>query len=100
MNLKADWSIGKYKTRLVARGFLQKYGLDYFDVFAHVARHETIRLVISIAANRNWPLIHLDVKSVFLNSHLQEEVYVSQPTGFVKKNQEGMVTSCIKPCMD
>ena len=89
--LKPDGSIGKYKARLVARGFLQKPGLDYFEVFAPVARHETIRLVIAIAANRNWPLMHLDVKSAFLNGPLQEEVYVSQPPGFEKKNQEGMV---------
>ena len=60
-------------------------------MFAPVARHETIRLVIAIAANRNWPLMHLDVKSAFLNGPLQEEVYVSQPPGFEKKNQEGMV---------
>ncbi|WJX32266.1 hypothetical protein P8452_20610 [Trifolium repens] len=70
---------------------ISKPGLDYFEVFAPVARHETIRLVIAIAANRNWPLMHLDVKSAFLNGPLQEEVYVSQPPGFEKKNQEGMV---------
>ena len=89
--LKPDGSIGKHKARLVARGFLQKPGLDYSEVFAPVARHETIRMVIAIAANRNWPLMHLDVKSAFLNGPLEEEVYVSQPPGFVKKNQEGMV---------
>ncbi|KAK2372692.1 putative mitochondrial protein [Trifolium repens] len=89
--LKPDGSIGKHKARLVARGFLQKPGLDYSEVFAPVARHETIRLVIAIAANRSWPLMHLDVKSAFLNGPLQEEVYVSQPPGFEKKNQEGMV---------
>lgn len=60
-------------------------------MFALVARHETIRLVISIAASRNWPLIHLDVKSTFLNGTLQEEVYVLQPPVFVKDNKEGMV---------
>ena len=86
--MKLDGSIGKHKERLVARGFLQKFGLDYFEVFAPIARRGTIRLMISIAANRNWSLIHMDVKSAFLNSLLQEEVYVSQPPGFVKKNQE------------
>ena len=59
-------------------------------MFASVARHEIIILVIVIAVNRNWPLMYLDVKSAFLNS-LQEDVYVSQPPRFVKKNQEGMV---------
>ncbi|XP_058751628.1 uncharacterized protein LOC131624886 [Vicia villosa] len=89
--LKPDGSIGKHKTMLLAIGFLHKYGLDYFKVFAPVARHETIRLVIAIAANRNGPLMHLDVKYVFLNGPLQEDVYVSQPPRFVKRNQEGMV---------
>jgi hypothetical protein len=91
VKLKPDGSIGKYKARLVAKGFLQKPGLDYFEVFAPVARHETIKLVIALAANRGWSLMHLDVKSAFLNGPLQEEVYVSQPPGFVKKNQEWMV---------
>ena len=88
---KSSGSIGKHKAKLVARGFLQKPGLDYFEVFTPVARHETIRLVIAIAANKNWPLMHLDVKSSFLNGPLQEELYVSQPPGFKKKNRVGMV---------
>ena len=91
VKFKPDGSVGKHKARLVARGFLQKPGLDYLEVFALVARHEAIRLVIALAANRSWPLMHLDVKSTFLNGPLQEEVYVSQPPGFVKNNQEGMV---------
>ena len=70
IKLKPDGSVVKHKARLVARGFLQKYGLDYFEVFAPVVRHETVRLVIAIAANRNWPLIHLDVKSNFINGPL------------------------------
>lgn len=60
-------------------------------MFALVARHETIRLVIVIAANRNWSLIYLDVKSAFLNGPLQEVVYVSLPPRFMKNNQERMV---------
>ncbi|XP_050910033.1 uncharacterized mitochondrial protein AtMg00820-like [Lathyrus oleraceus] len=53
LKLKADGSVDKHKTRLVVRGFLHNSGLDYLKVFAHVARHETIRLVIDVAANRN-----------------------------------------------
>ncbi|XP_050919449.1 uncharacterized mitochondrial protein AtMg00820-like [Lathyrus oleraceus] len=58
IKLKPNSSIAKYKDRLVARGFLQKYDLYYFEVFAIVARYETIRLVIDIDANSNRPLIH------------------------------------------
>ena len=89
--LNPDGSIAKYKARLVARGFLQKAGLDYSEVFAPVARIETIRLVVAIASARKWPLFQLDVKSAFLNGPLEEEVYVSQPPGFVVKGKEDMV---------
>lgn len=55
---------------LVAKGFLYKSSLDYFEVFTPVTRHETIWLVIAITASRNRPLIHLDVNSIFLNGPL------------------------------
>lgn len=84
-------SVVKHKASLIVRGFLQKSCLGYFEVFSPVARHETIRLIIAISINMNWPLIHLDVKSAFLNGPLQEEVYVIQPPGFVIENKEGMV---------
>ncbi|XP_050876060.1 uncharacterized protein LOC127079728 [Lathyrus oleraceus] len=74
VKLNPDGSIRKHKTRLVARGFLLKFGLDYFEVFALVARHEIIILVIIIAANRNYSLIHLDVKSSFLNGSCSDEI--------------------------
>ena len=75
MRFKPNGSVGKNKERLVARVFIQKPRRYYFEVFAPVERHETIR---------SWLLMHLDVKSAFLNGPLQEEVYVSQPPGFVK----------------
>ncbi|XP_050889195.1 uncharacterized protein LOC127094397 [Lathyrus oleraceus] len=81
INLKSYGSVSKHKARLVTRRFLQNYDLDYFEVFSPVARYETIRLVIVIAANSNWPLIHLDMKSTFLNGQLHEEVYVLQHPG-------------------
>lgn len=56
-------------------------------MFSHVAIHETIRFVIVIAVNINWPLIHLYVKLDFLNGLLQEEVYVLQPLELVKENK-------------
>lgn len=80
-------SIHLLRLRQVVRGFLQNSGLDNFEVFAYVVRHETIRLVIDIPANWIWPLIHLDVKLAFLSGPLQEEVYVLQPPRFVKKNK-------------
>lgn len=86
-----DGSIVKHKARLVARGFLQKEGVDYTEVYAPVARMETIRLVIALASSRNWPLCQMDVKSAFLNGRLDEEVYVLQPPGFEMRGQEQKV---------
>lgn len=91
VKLSPKGSIVKHKARLVARGFLQKPGLDYSEVFAPVARHETIRLVVALACGRNWFLSHLDVKSAFLNGPLEEEVYVTQPPGFEVKHKERKV---------
>ena len=89
--LKPDGQVAKYKARLVARGFLQRQGLDYNEVFAPVARMETIRLIIAIASWKSWKMFQLDVKSAFLNGELEEEVYVSQPPGFEIKGKEDYV---------
>ena len=81
----------RYKARLVARGFLQRQGIDYEEVFAPVARLETVRVVVAHASLRGWKLHQLDVKSAFLNGDLQEEVYIDQPPGFVVKGSESKV---------
>ena len=87
----ADGSISKYKARLVAKGYVQRHGVDYDEVFAPVARIETIRMVISLAASRGWEIHHLDVKTVFLHGESKEEVYVNQPEGFEIKGKEEKV---------
>lgn len=76
---RTNGEISKYKERLVARGFLQKPGIDFNEVYTPVAILETIRIVVSKATYRGWKMHQLDVKSAFLNVPLKEEVYVSQP---------------------
>jgi hypothetical protein len=68
--------IVKYKARLVAKGYVQRPGVDFEEVFAPVARLESVRLLLAIAAHYGWGVHHMDVKSVFLNGDLQDEVYV------------------------
>nr|GEX60086.1 zinc finger, CCHC-type [Tanacetum cinerariifolium] len=92
----ANGNIVKHKARLVAKGYIQKHGIDFEEVFAPVARMETIRLLLAIAANNKWEVHHLDVKSAFLHGDLKEEVYVTQPEGFIKKQDQGKVYRLIK----
>ncbi|GJZ61360.1 zinc finger, CCHC-type containing protein [Tanacetum coccineum] len=75
----AKGNIIKYKARLVAKGYIQEQGIDFDEVFAPVARIETVRLILALAAYHGWQVHHLDVKSAFLQGDLKEEVYVTQP---------------------
>jgi transposase InsO family protein len=86
-----DGNIIKHKARLVAKGYAQREGVDFEEVFAPVARIETVRLIIALAAQRGWQVHHMDVKSAFLNGDLLEEVYVQQPPGFVVRGDGSKV---------
>ena len=88
---KSDGTITKYKARLVAKGYVQKHGIDFDEVFAPVARIETVRFIIALAATNGWEVHHLDVKTAFLHGELKENVYVTQPEGFVTKGSEEKV---------
>ena len=75
--LKPDGSIKNYKAHLVAKGFKQKNGGDYFDTF--VTRISSIRVLIALALIHNLVIHHMDIKTAFLNGELGKEIYMDQP---------------------
>lgn len=80
---KPDGSLDRLKARLVAKGFHQRPGLHYGETFSPVLKPTSLRLVLSLATSQNWCLRQLDVNNAFLQGHLTESVYMSQPPGFI-----------------
>ncbi|KAJ4702464.1 Retrovirus-related Pol polyprotein from transposon TNT 1-94 [Melia azedarach] len=78
-----DGSIARYKTRLVAKGFHQRPGIDFTETFSPVVKPAIIRLVLTIAVTRGWALNQLDVNNAFLQGTLSDRVFIQQPQGFV-----------------
>ena len=77
-----DGTLNRRKARLVARGFSQTAGVDYFETFAPVVRYESVRCVLSLAAARDMEIRQFDVKTAFLNGKLDEVVFMQQPEGY------------------
>ena len=78
----ADGTLERYKSRLIARGFTQSYGVDYFETFAPVAKMETIRILIALVAHSRWTILQFGVKNAFLHGDLTKEVYMQHPLGY------------------
>lgn len=70
---------------------MQQQGIDYTEVFTPVARMDTMRMIVALAAHKGWILYQLDVKSAFLHGELNEEVYVEQPKGYENKQNPQQV---------
>lgn len=87
----ARGEVTKFKARLVAKGYVQQPGVDFNEVFAPMARLESVRMLLALAAQAGWSVHYMDVKSAFLNGELTEEVYVVQPPGFVVEGHEHQV---------
>ncbi|GJT06372.1 putative ribonuclease H-like domain-containing protein [Tanacetum coccineum] len=84
------------KARLVAQGHRQEEGIDYDEVFAPVARIEAIRIFLAFASYMGFIVYQMDVKSAFLYGKIDEEVYVSQPPGFIDPKYPKKVYKVVK----
>ncbi|KAG3088370.1 hypothetical protein PI125_g18375 [Phytophthora idaei] len=88
--------IDRFKARLVIKGFLQEYGIDYNEIFSQVIRMEVLRPLLTIAALLDLEIHQMDVKTAFLNGFLEEEIYMAQPEGFKIPGKEHLVCKLLK----
>ncbi|KAH9699146.1 hypothetical protein KPL71_024234 [Citrus sinensis] len=86
-----DGRVETFKARLVVEGFTQKEGINYEETFSPVAMLKSIRILLSIVAVLDYEIWQMDVKIAFLNGHLEENIYMQQPDGFIQKGQEHML---------
>ena len=91
--LKAD---GRYKARLVTKGYMQVQGIDYEETFSPVARYKSIRYLLAHAALLDWEIEAMDVKLAHLHGVLDEEIYMEQPEGFIAKGEENKVCRLVR----
>jgi hypothetical protein len=88
---RPNGTIDKYKAMLVVKGYTQKEGENFFDTYSPIARLTTIHILLSLAASHGLLVHQVDVKTTFLNGELKEEIYITQPNGFVVKGHEDKV---------
>ena len=90
----SDGNISRYKARLVAKGFHQQYGVDFEETFSPIIKPPTVRIILSLVVQFNWPLRQLDVRNAFLHGFLREKVYMVQPLGYVDPAFPIMFANC------
>ncbi|KAK8708347.1 hypothetical protein V6N13_059389 [Hibiscus sabdariffa] len=86
-----DGNVQTYKGRLVAKGFRQIHGIDNDETFSPVAMFKSIRILLAIATFHDYEIWQMDIKTAFLNGKLEEDVYMTQPEGFVTPENAGKV---------
>ena len=88
-----------YKARLVVKGFAQKKGIDFDEIFSHVVKMISIRTILSLVVVEHLYLEQLDVKTTFLHGDLEEGIYMQQPQGYEVKGKDNFVCRLNRACM-
>ena len=88
---RRGWSKKIFKARLVVKGFVQKKGIDFDEIFSPIVKMTCICTILSIVANKDLHLEQLDVKTTFLHGDLDEEIYMAQPQEFEIEGKENLV---------
>jgi hypothetical protein len=96
LKYNSDGTLARHKTRLVANGFHQQYGVDFDETFSPVVKASTVRLILSLAVSLNWSLRQSDVKNAFLHGTFKEEVYMTQPQGYIDPQHPSHVCKLLK----
>ena len=98
--LDSQVNIERYKAWLVAKGFMQREGIDYNETFSLVSCKVSFRIIMTLVAHYDWELHQMNVKTAFLNGDLEENVYMAQPKGFVMEGKERLWCRIKKSIMD
>lgn len=91
-----DGTVEMYKVRLVARGFQQNAGVDYFNTFSRVLKPATLRIMFTLAVSKKWQIQQVDINNAFLHGDLKETVYIKQPEGFCSTDKPDHVCKLSK----
>ncbi|KAL0457764.1 UNVERIFIED_CONTAM: Retrovirus-related Pol polyprotein from transposon RE2 [Sesamum latifolium] len=86
--LEADGEVTAFKARLVAKGYTQQPGIDFEETYSHIAMAKSIRILLAIAAWYDYEIWQMNVKTAFLNSFIEEEIYMDQLEGFTTVGEE------------
>jgi hypothetical protein len=86
-----DGNVHIYKARLVVKGFKQIHGFDYDETFPRIVMLKSVQILLAVAAYFDYEIWQMDVKVVFLNGNMTEDVYMTQPEGFVDPKHAGKI---------
>jgi Reverse transcriptase (RNA-dependent DNA polymerase) len=87
----SDRTIERYKAKLIMKDYNQTYGIDYEETFVPIVKMNTVRILLFIAVNQKWILHQMNVKNIFLQGTLGEEVYMSTLPGYIQKDKSNLV---------